>query len=139
MGLIYYYNKDYEKLYELLINESLNAKTCMLLACSAYNIHNYDIVNKVMNKIKNYVFTKYEKMYKDFVVYIQMYFNNDSDYILINYLRNVLIVKSNYYDFFLEKTLEIEYVKKALATSKYKEGLKFINKYLTESIHEKLK
>ncbi|MDY4052446.1 MAG: hypothetical protein SOY80_03780, partial [Bacilli bacterium] len=80
-----------------------------------------------------------EKMYKDFVVYIQMYFNNDSDYILINYLRNVLIVKSNYYDFFLEKTLEIEYVKKALATSKYKEGLKFINKYLTESIHEKLK
>lgn len=139
LGLIYYYNKDYEKLYELLINESLNAKTCMLLACSAYNIHNYDIVNKVMNKIKNYVFTKYEKMYKDFVVYIQMYFNNDSDYILINYLRNVLIVKSNYYDFFLEKTLEIEYVKKALATSKYKEGLKFINKYLTESIHEKLK
>ncbi len=139
LGLIYYYNKEYEKLYELLINENLNAKTCMLLACSAYNIHNYDIVNKVMNKIKTYVFSKYEKIYKDFVTYIQMYFNNDSDYTLINYLRNVLIVKSNYYDFFLEMIFEREYLKRAIATSKYKEGLKFINKYLTESIHEKLK
>jgi len=139
LGVLYFYNNQFVELYELLINKTLSARIMTLLLQVIFHIHDEEITTKILNKALAFNYSKYEKLYKDYALYCKMLFDGESDYVLFNYLRNILIVKSNFYDHFLQKIIELEYIERALSSSKYKEGLRFAERNLSISLHEKLK
>ena len=83
--------------------------------------------------------TKYDKVYQDYVKYMVMMFNGESDYTLFNYLRNILFVETYFYDDFLMEQFENQYLERAIGSSKYKEGLRYLIRKKQMSKHERLK
>lgn len=138
LGVILYKQHRYNDIYELLNNKIVSARIACLLALVGFHIHDYDTLHKLVEKVTKFNFTKYERLYSDFILYCKMLFESNSDYILYNYLRNILMVKSYFYDHFLHEAIEKEFIERGLGSSKYKETLKYCkNKYST-SLHEKL-
>lgn len=139
LGKIYYINGRYSDVYESLINNILSARITSLLVGASFHLHDYEINSKIVSKLSKYTYNKYERIYSDFSKYMLMIFDGESDYILFNYLRNILFIETNFYDYFLHQQIEKEFIERAIGSSKYKEGLKYLNRKQNESQHEKLK
>ncbi|MCI6716432.1 MAG: helix-turn-helix transcriptional regulator [Mollicutes bacterium] len=138
-GLIMYLNRDYEAVYNLLINNCLSARITSLLSEIINKTHNYNIQQAIIKKLDQYCFTKYEKMYDDYYRYIKLLLEGNSSYSLYNYVKNILLPIKNFYDGFLMHEIKKEYLDICEGCSKYKEGIRYIRKCLEEGFNQKLK
>lgn len=139
LGKIYYDNGLYSDVYHLLINNILSAKISSLLVAVCFHLYDHEVINNIIKKVTSYSFTKYDKVYQDYVKYMVMMFNGESDYTLFNYLRNILFVETYFYDDFLMEQFENQYLERAIGSSKYKEGLRYLIRKKQMSKHERLK
>lgn len=138
LGKIYLNNEKYTDAYNLLIDNVLSSRITSLLVSASFHLHDYEMNNKIIEKLNAYSFTKYEKIYNNYVNYMIMVFKGESEYTLYNYLRNILLIESNFYDNELNNQIEKQFIERAIGASKYKEGLKYLNRRISMSKHEQL-
>ncbi len=136
LGKIYLTSGKYSDVYNLLIDNIISGRISSLLVSAAFHLHDYEINEKIKAQLKAYVFNKYEKNYQDYVSYMLMIFAGESEYVLYNYLRNILLVDSSFYDDELNHQIELQFIERSIGCSKYKDGLKYLFRKMKENKHE---
>lgn len=138
LALLYYKIGDYEELAKLLKDNLLSARCVCLLGTVCFNTQDNELARNISNIINEYKFNKYETYFLDFCKFISLYLNDNSDYVLLNYLKNILFNKSQFY-YDLIETIKLEkYVPLLMACGKYKEASREFVKFLNNNKHKKL-
>ena len=138
LGLLYYKLGNFEELAKILKDNLLSARCACLLGTVCFNTQDKELSRSIGDIVNNYKFNKYETYFLDFCKFITLYLNDNSDYVLLNYLKNILFNKSNFYYDLIEEIKMKEYVPLLIACGKYKEASREFVKYLAKSKHKKL-
>lgn len=138
LGLIYYLNNEYEEIINLYKDNILSARCSIILASVCFNNQNKIEVSEILSNINDYKYNKYETYFLEYIKFINLYTDSNSDFVLLNYIKNILFHKSNFYFDFIEEMKIKKYIPLLLSCGKYKEATREFIKYLNTSKHKKL-
>ena len=138
LGIIMYINNDYEKLYNILVDNIISARIASLLMMTVKKINDHQLQKSLIEKLDKYCFTKYEKLYDNYYRYVKLIFEGNSSYVLYNYVKNVLLSEKIYYDGFLIMEIKKAYLEECEGCSKYKEGMRYIKQDWQDGMYKNL-
>lgn len=138
LGKFYLLIKDYESLFKLYKDNLVSARCIAILATSVFDLEDNDMASNISKIINEYKFTKYETYFLDYCKFVSLYISGDSDYMLLNYLKNILFNKSQFYYDFVEESKIKRYIPLLISCGKYKEASREFVKYLDNSKHKKV-
>lgn len=139
LGLLYYKNNKYEEAIQCLIPNLISARICSIVGASLIHIYDATLSKNMLEKISQFKLNKYETMYHNFILLIQMVVEGSNNYTLFQYIKNILFVPNQYYEYFLNHELIRMYAVYGIGCSKYKECARVLSKKWEQTIHEKLK
>lgn len=138
LALVYYNNKDYVEVVNLLKENMLSARITSVIASSLIKEQNINNYHSIIDLVDNYKYTKHETYYMEFCKFIKLVIDGNPDYFLLNYIKNILLINNNYYDYIIEKEKRKYYAGLLISCGKYKEGAREYKKSLDEDEHKKL-